>query len=144
MEIREKIEAIVFFSGEPITVDILAETLEVDKKEIIENIKKLIIEKYSKEDSGIELVLLGDMVQFVAKRETMEYISKIFDKRTNPRLTKAAMEVLSIIAYNEDITRAEIENIRGVSSDAIIYKLIEYGLIKESGKHETLRKTYGI
>ena len=54
------------------------------------------------------------------------------------------MEVLSIIAYNEDITRAEIENIRGVSSDAIIYKLIEYGLIKESGKHETLRKTYGI
>ena len=72
MEIREKIEAIVFFSGEPITVDILAETLEVDKKEIIENIEKLIIEKYSKEDSGIELVLLGDMVQFVAKRETME------------------------------------------------------------------------
>ena len=144
MEIREKIEAIVFFSGEPITVDILEETLEVDKKEIIENIEKLIIEKYSKEDSGIELVLLGDMVQFVAKRETMEYINKIFDKRTNPRLTKAAMEVLSIIAYNEDITRAEIENIRGVSSDAIIYKLIEYGLIKESGKHETLRKTYGI
>ena len=74
MEIREKIEAIVFFSGEPITVDILAETLEVDKKEIIENIEKLIIEKYSKEDSGIELVLLGDMVQFVAKRETMKYI----------------------------------------------------------------------
>ena len=84
------------------------------------------------------------MVQFVAKRETMKYINKIFDKRTNPRLTKAAMEVLSIIAYNEDITRAEIENIRGVSSDAIIYKLIENGLIKESGKHETLRKTYGI
>ena len=54
------------------------------------------------------------------------------------------MEVLSIIAYNEDITRAEIENIRGVSSDAIIYKLIEYGLVKESGKKEIPRKTNGL
>ena len=144
MKIREKIEAIIFFSGEPITVDILSEILEVDKNEVIENINELIKEKYSGDESGIELILLDEMVQFVAKKETMEYINKIFDKRTNPRLTKAAMEVLSIIAYNEDITRAEIENIRGVSSDAIIYKLIEYGLIKESGKHETLRKTYGI
>ena len=108
------------------------------------DIEKLIEEKYSDDNSGIELIITDGMVQFVAKKETMEYINKIFDKRTNPKLTKAAMEVLSIIAYNEDITRAEIENIRGVSSDAIIYKLIEYGLIKESGKRETLRKTYGI
>ena len=84
------------------------------------------------------------LVQFVAKKEALEYINKIFDKRTNPKLTKATMEVLSIIAYNEDITRAEIENIRGVSSDAIIYKLIEYGLVKESGKKETPRKTNGL
>ena len=144
MKLKEKIEAIVFFSGEPIAIELLAETLEVKEKEIIENIERLIEEKYSDDNSGIELIITAGMVQFVAKKETMEYINKIFDKRTNPKLTKAAMEVLSIIAYNEDITRAEIENIRGVSSDAIIYKLIEYGLIKESGKRETLRKTYGI
>lgn len=144
MKLKEKIEAIVFFSGEPIAIELLAETLEVKEEEIIENIERLIEEKYSDDNSGIELIITAGMVQFVAKKETMEYISKIFDKRTNPKLTKAAMEVLSIIAYNEDITRAEIENIRGVSSDAIIYKLIEYGLIKESGKRETLRKTYGI
>ena len=84
------------------------------------------------------------LVQFVARKEALGYINKIFDKRTNPKLTKATMEVLSIIAYNEDITRAEIENIRGVSSDAIIYKLIEYGLVKESGKKETPRKTNGV
>ena len=84
------------------------------------------------------------LVQFVARKEALEYINKIFDKRTNPKLTKATMEVLSIIAYNEDITRAEIENIRGVSSDAIIYKLIEYGLVKESGKKEIPRKTNGL
>ena len=144
MKLKEKIEAIVFFSGEPIAIELLAETLEVKEEEIIENIERLIEEEYSDDNSGIELIITDGMVQFVAKKETMGYINKIFDKRTNPKLTKAAMEVLSIIAYNEDITRAEIENIRGVSSDAIIYKLIEYGLIKESGKRETLRKTYGI
>ena len=144
MKLKEKIEAIIFFSGEPIAIELLAETLEVKKEEIVENIERLIEEKYSDDNNGIELIITDRMVQFVAKKETMEYINKIFDKRTNPKLTKAAMEVLSIIAYNEDITRAEIENIRGVSSDAIIYKLIEYGLIKESGKRETLRKTYGI
>lgn len=144
MKLKEKIEAIVFFSGEPIAIELLAETLEVKEEEIIENIERLIEEKYSDDNSGIELIITDGMVQFVAKKEVMGYINKIFDKRTNPKLTKAAMEVLSIIAYNEDITRAEIENIRGVSSDAIIYKLIEYGLIKESGKRETLRKTYGI
>lgn len=144
MKLREKIEALIFFSGEPIAIELLAETLEVKKEEIVENIEKLIEEKYSDDNSGIELIITDGMVQFIAKKETMEYISKIFDKRTNPKLTKATMEVLSIIAYNEDITRAEIENIRGVSSDAIIYKLIEYGLIKESGKRETLRKTNGI
>ena len=84
------------------------------------------------------------LVQFVARKVAIEYINKIFYKRTNPKLTKATMEVLSIIAYNEDITRAEIENIRGVSSDAIIYKLIEYGLVKESGKKEIPRKTNGL
>lgn len=144
MKLREKIEAIIFFSGEPIAIELLAETLEVKKEEIVENIERLIKEKYSDDNSGIELIITDKMVQFVAKKEAMEYINKIFDKRTNPKLTKAAMEVLSIIAYNEDITRAEIENIRGVSSDAIIYKLIEYGLIKESGKRETLRKTNGV
>ena len=144
MKLREKIEAIIFFSGEPIAIELLAETLEVKNKEIVENIERLIEEKYTDDNSGIELIITDGMVQFVAKKEAMEYINKIFDKRTNPKLTKAAMEVLSIIAYNEDITRAEIENIRGVSSDVIIYKLIEYGLIKESGKRETLRKTYGI
>ena len=144
MKLKEKIEAIIFFSGEPIAIELLAETLEIKKEEIIENIERLIEEKYSDDNSGIELIITDKMVQFVAKREAMEYINKIFDKRTNPKLTKAAMEVLSIIAYNEDITRAEIENIRGVSSEAIIYKLIEYGLIKESGKRETLRKTNGI
>ena len=58
----------------------------------------------------------------------------ILDKRTKPNLSTASLETLAIIAYNPKITRAEIENIRGVSADACVYKLLEYGLIEEAGK----------
>ena len=60
----------------------------------------------------------------------------IIDKRTKPNLSNAALETLSIIAYNPKITRAEIEAIRGVSADACIYKLLEFGLIEEAGKSD--------
>ena len=63
-----------------------------------------------------------------------EYLYPIFDKRSKPNLSQASMETLAIIAYNPKITRAEIEQIRGVSSDATIYKLLEYNLIENVGK----------
>ena len=63
-----------------------------------------------------------------------EYLYQIFDKRVKPNLSQAALETLAIIAYNPKITRAEIENIRGVNSDGTIYKLLEYDLIKNDGK----------
>ena len=68
------------------------------------------------------------------KKENYEYLYQIFDKRSKPNLSNAALETLSIIAYNPKITRAEIENIRGVNSDGTIYKLMEYGLIESAGK----------
>ena len=79
MKIHEKLEAIIFFSGEPIAIELLAETLESTKEEIVENIEKLIKEKYSDENSGIELVVTDGLVQFVARKEALEYINKIFD-----------------------------------------------------------------
>ena len=74
------------------------------------------------------------------KKEYYEYINPIIDKRNKPKLSQAALEALSIIAYNPKITRAEIEAIRGVSSDAVIYKLLEYNLIEEAGKVDILGK----
>ena len=58
----------------------------------------------------------------------------MLDKRNKPSLSNAALETLAIVAYNPQITRAEIEAIRGVSADACVYKLLEYGLIEEAGK----------
>ena len=69
-----------------------------------------------------------------SKKEYHEYIYHIIDKRAKPNLSQAALEVLAIIAYNPKITRAEIENIRGVSSDASLYRLLEHNLIEEAGK----------
>ena len=76
-------------------------------------------------------------------RDTPEIILSVFDKRQNPKLSNQAMEVLSIIAYNSDVTRAQIEMIRGVACDGIVNKLLEYGLITESGRKETLGRPMG-
>ena len=68
------------------------------------------------------------------KKSLYEYVYPVLDKRTKPNLSNAALETLAIVAYNPQITRAEIEAIRGVSADACVYKLLEYGLIEEAGK----------
>ena len=91
-------------------------------------------EEYKKEDRGIELIEIDNGYQLCTKKELYNYIYPIIDKRTKPNLSNAALETLSIIAYNPRITRAEIEAIRGVSADAVVYKLLEYGLIEEAGK----------
>ena len=68
------------------------------------------------------------------KKELYDDIALIFDKKSKPNLSNASLEIISIIAYNPNITRAEIETIRGVNCDGTIYKLLEYNLIEESGK----------
>ena len=136
MEINQKksiIEAILFAAGRPVTKNELILALEISAEDI-DSIIKSMQEEYKKEDSGIELISIENSYQLCTKKELYEYIYPILDKRSKPNLSNAALETLSIIAYNPKITRAEIEAIRGVSADACVYKLLEYGLIEESGK----------
>ena len=77
------------------------------------------------------------------KKEYYDYIYPLFDNRAKPTISTAAMETLSIIAYNPKITRAQIESIRGVAVDGTIYKLLEYGLIEEAGKIDVPGKPMG-
>ena len=132
-KIKGIIEAMLFSSGRIISKDELVLNLEISKEEI-ENIIKMMKEEYKKENRGIELIEIDDGYQLCTKKELYDYIYPIIDKRTKPNLSNAALETLSIIAYNPRITRAEIEAIRGVSADAVVYKLLEYGLIEEAGK----------
>ena len=77
---------------------------------------------------------MEDAYQLCTKKKYYEYIYPVFDKRSKPNLSNAALETLAIIAYNPCITRAEIETIRGVNSDGTIYKLLDYALIEDAGK----------
>ena len=132
-KIKGIIEAMLFSSGRIISKDELVLNLEISKEEI-KNIIKIMQEEYKKEDRGIELIEIDEGYQLCTKKELYNYIYPIIDKRAKPNLSNAALETLSIIAYNPRITRAEIEAIRGVSADAVVYKLLEYGLIEEAGK----------
>lgn len=132
-EIKGIIEAILFSAGKEVKINELMSALELGSEEIIETLSQM---KYDYENSsrGIELIRIDDSYQLCTKKKYYEYIYPIFDKRSKPNLSNAAMETLAIIAYNPRITRAEIETIRGVNSDGTLYKLLDYNLIEEAGK----------
>ena len=134
-QIKAVIEAILFAAGRPVTKNEIMLALEISKEDI-ENIVKSMQEEYKNENRGIELIKIDDSYQLCTKKELHQYIYPVLDKRNKPNLSNAALETLAIVAYNPKITRAEIESIRGVSADACVYKLLEYGLIEEAGKIE--------
>lgn len=127
------VEAILFAAGREVKVVELMAALEVSEEEIIAIIDKL-QEGYLEESRGIEIIKVENSYQLATKKELYKYLYQVFDKRSKPNLSQAALETLAIIAYNPKITRAEIESIRGVNSDGTIYKLLEYNLIESVGK----------
>ena len=132
-KIKGIIEAILFAAGREVKVNEIMSALEISYEEIIMAIESLKTD-YEKEKSGLSIIKVEDAYQLCTKKEYYEYIYPVFDKRSKPNLSNAALETLSIIAYNPKITRAEIETIRGVNTDGTIYKLLDYNLIEEAGK----------
>lgn len=137
MEIKEQksiIEAMLFASGRPVKIAEIMEILEISRKEVELILQQMRLEY--EEKSGMEIIKINDTYQMCTKKELYEYIYPLIDNRAKPNLSSAALETLAIIAYNPNITRAEIESVRGVNSDGTMYKLLEYGLIEESGKSD--------
>ena len=139
------IEAILFAAGREVKIKELMLALEANSEEIISLVESMKNE-YQEESRGLQIINVGEAYQLCTKKEYYEVIYSIFDKRNKPNLSQAALETLAIIAYNPRITRAEVDSIRGVGSDATIYKLLEYHLIEETGKLDAPRKpgTYGV
>lgn len=131
--IKGIIEAILFAAGREVETKELSLVLEKSKDEIKEIIHEMNLE-YKDNNRGIEIITIGDNYQLSTRKEFYQYVYKLVDKRSKPKLSNAALETLSIIAYNPRISRAEIEAIRGVNVDGTMYKLLEYGLIEEAGK----------
>ena len=134
-ELQSTLEAVLFAVGDPVEPERLAEALEVDAlliKQMLENLTA----KYDEEDSGLQLLKLGDRYQLCSRAQYGDAVRKVLEIRRNTPLSQAAMEVLAIVAYHEPVTKAFIEQIRGVGVDNMIRLLVEKNLIKEVGKKE--------
>lgn len=128
------LEGILFVVGdEGITLSNLCDIMAInvdEAKELLLNLKS----SYESENRGIRISYLGDAFKLTTKEEHKEYYEKLVDNPDNNTLSPSSLEVLAIIAYNQPITRVEIDSLRGVNSSHIVRKLVARGLIKEAGK----------
>lgn len=134
-QLQAAIEAILFASGEPVSLERLVQVLETDKETIKKMIESL-IDQYDAEDSGICIMKLDQTYQMCSKPEYGDIIRAVMDIRKNIPLTQAAMEVLSIVAYNQPVTKAFVEQVRGVDCSGVLSSLSSKDLIEEKGRLE--------
>jgi len=127
------IEAILFALGASVEIRQLCAALEMKESEVIQNLESL-KDKYNKDNRGIQIIDLGDCVQMCTRSEYYDKLIKVCKTPKKQVLTDAILETLSIIAYKQPITKSEIEHIRGVSSDHVVNRLVEFGLVYEAGK----------
>lgn len=136
------IEAMLFAAGREVKQQEIMSSLEIGSEDL-EKIIHSLQDEYIEQNRGIEIIKVNNCYQLTTKKEYYDYIYPLFDNRTKPTISTAAMETLSIIAYNPKITRAQIESIRGVNVDGTIYKLLEFGLIEDAGKVDIPGKPTG-
>lgn len=129
------IEAILFLENEPVEARSLARISGL-AQDVVELALEALREQYSSPGHGVELVEFHDAFMFAPKKELWEHLRDRYGKRNDQKLSKAAMETLSIIAYSQPITRPEVDSIRGVGSDNSIRLLLARGLIQEVGKKD--------
>ena len=127
------IEAILFTMGESVELDKIADAIELDKKSTRKLIKEMQNE-WEEAGRGVSIMELDGAYQMCTKTEMYEYLIRIAKQPKHRVLTDVLLETLSIIAYKQPVTKAEIEKIRGVSSDHAVNKLVEYHLVCELGR----------
>ena len=136
-ELVQLVEALIFVADEPITAKVLAEVLEEDKQAIeaaVENLK----EEYNARDSGLQIRDIAGGWQLATRTELHETVRKFLKTKPSARLSLAALETLSVIAYKQPVTVPEILEIRGVQSASAIKTLLEKRLIVTKGPKETV------
>lgn len=143
--LEQHIEALIFASENPITLkeiqDCLNQTYgwEINEEDLQVAVSK-ITEKFGSEDFAFELQEIGGGLQFLTKKEYASLISNYLSQKMKKRLSRAALETLSIIAYKQPVTKSQIEQIRGVNCDYTIQKLLEKELIAIAGRSEEVGK----
>lgn len=131
--LKSAIEALLFASGEPLSLQDLVNHIE-EKSKLIEIIIQEMMEEYENSNRGIKIICIKGNYQLVTKAQNAEYIQKLLKKNKRQSLSQASIESLAIVAYKQPITRIDIDEIRGVKSESAIQRLIERDLIKEIGR----------
>lgn len=130
-------ESLLFAAGdEGLTMKQIAAVLELDEVEVAEIVQELTLELNGDQKRGITVVQLAGTFQLATKKENSIYLKKLVESPSTSTLSQAALETLAIIAYKQPITRAEIEDIRGVKTERPIQTLVGKVLIKEVGRAE--------
>lgn len=134
LEQYEKIaEAILFAGGEPVEQKVIAAAMELDEEAaaaVLESLRT----KYEKFESSVQVLRLENQWQLCTRKEYEPYIRSAFEVKRNAPLSQAAMEVLAVVAYNQPVTRAFAEQVRGVDCSGVMSTLAEKGLIEEAGR----------
>jgi segregation and condensation protein B len=129
------VEAILFLEVEPLPLNSLSSISGLSKDAVLEAVS-LLQEEYNRDYHGLEIIEIGEGFLLSPKKDLWDYLKSRYGKKNETKLSKAALETLSIIAYSQPITKSEIEVIRGVSADGMIRLLLAKNLIKETGKKD--------
>lgn len=133
IELTPQLEAVLFASGDPVPVARLSLVFGVPEEDILVTARKL-ADYYEKNSRGIRLLKLGDSLQLCSAPEHAKLIARVIEHRAAPKLSPGALEALAIIAYFQPVTRAYVEQVRGVDSSYTVSSLVAKGLIEPAGR----------
>ena len=134
-ENEHAVMAILFASGDPVEPDRIAEAMGVDAAEVKKLLSSLSV-RLDAENGALKLLKLDDSYQLTTRERFTPLIKKTMAQRRSQPLSQAALEVLATVAYNQPVTRAYVEQVRGVDSSSIVSSLVEKGLLEEAGRLE--------
>lgn len=127
------IEAVLFAHGDPISPEKLSEASGIDLETTVKLIDQL-ERRYNVQESGLQIIRLNDGFQITTRPEYSSYIKSALETRRQQPLSQAAMETLSIIAYNQPVTKSFVEQVRGIDSSSVVNTLVERDLLEEAGR----------
>lgn len=135
-ELEAVVESLLFIAGDAVSLASIAQTIELDQATTRAVVLSL-ADKYEKEKRGLRIVEIADAYQMCTAAECFEYIRNMYKSPQRQGLTQSLLETLAIIAYKQPMTRAQVEEIRGVNSDHAVTRLLEKRLICEVGRADT-------
>jgi segregation and condensation protein B len=134
-ETRRALEAILFVADEPITASVLAQAVEIGRRDV-ERLLEEMAGEYEARGSGLMLQQVAGGWRLVTHPSAAPYVEQFILSARHARLTKASLETLAIVAYKQPVTRHQVSGIRGADSDGVLRALADRGLVQEVGRDE--------